>query len=276
MTIPTRTLNDSNTIPALGFGTYKLWGEEGIEAVRSAIDVGYRLLDTALNYDNEADVAEGIRRSGVDREEIVITTKLPGRFHGYDETLEGFEVSRRNLGVDYVDLFLIHWPMPRLDKYVDSFRAMVKLQQDGLIRSIGTSNFTEEHLTRVMDSTGVTPAVNQVELHPYFPQAKLRAFHERHGITTQSWTPLARQRSPFKDERVLAVAEAHGVTSSQVILRWHLQLGSIPIPKAAHRSFQEENANIFGFELSDAEVESISSMESGRLWGGDPDTNEEM
>lgn len=276
MTIPTRTLNDSRTIPVLGFGTYKLWGEDGIEAVRSAVEVGYRLLDTALNYDNEADVAEGIRRSGIDRDEVFITTKLPGRFHGYEETLKGFEESRKNLGVEYVDLFLIHWPMPRLEKYVDSFRAMVKLQQDGLIRSVGTSNFTEEHLTRVMDATGVTPAVNQVELHPYFPQAALRGFHDQHGITTQSWTPLARQRSPFKDERVLRVAEAHGVTSSQAILRWHLQLGSIPIPKAAHRSFQEENTKIFDFELTDDEVASISSLESGRLWGGDPDTNEEL
>lgn len=276
MTIPTRTLNDSHSIPALGFGTYKLWGDDGIEAVSSAIEVGYRLLDTALNYDNESDVAEGIRRSGIDRDELFITTKLPGRFHGYDETLKGFEESRTNLGVDYIDLYLIHWPMPRLDKYVDSFTAMAKLQADGLIRSIGVSNFTIEHLTRVMDETGVTPAVNQVELHPYFPQAELRGFHEEHGITTQSWTPLARQRSPFTDERVLAVAAAHGVTSSQAILRWHIQLGSIPIPKAAHRSFQEENTKLFDFELTDTEMASISSMESGRLWGGDPDTNEEM
>ncbi|HRN28177.1 MAG TPA: aldo/keto reductase [Terrimesophilobacter sp.] len=276
MTIPLRALNDSHSIPALGFGTYKLWGDDGIEAVQSAIEVGYRLLDTALNYDNEADVAEGIRRSGVAREDVFVTTKLPGRFHGYEETLAGFEESRTNLGVDYVDLYLIHWPMPRLDKYIDSFRAMAKLQEDGLIRSIGVSNFTIEHLDRVLDETGITPAVNQVELHPYFPQAELREYHRAKGITTQSWTPLARQRSPFKDERVLAVANAHGVTSSQAILRWHIELGSIPIPKAAHRSFQEENTRVFDFELSEAEIASISSMESGRLWGGDPDTNEEM
>lgn len=276
MTIPTRTLNDSRSIPAIGFGTYKLWGDDGIEAVRSAIEVGYRLLDTALNYDNETDVAEAIRRSGVPRDDIVVTTKLPGRFHGYDETLTGFEESRRNLGLDYVDLYLIHWPMPRLDKFVESFTAMAKLQADGLIRSIGVSNFTTAHLDRIIAETGITPAVNQVELHPYFPQDELRRYHDANGIVTQSWTPLARQRSPFKDERVLAVAEAHGVTSSQAILRWHIELGSIPVPKAAHRGFQEENIKVFDFELTDDEVASISSMESGRLLGGDPDSNEEL
>lgn len=276
MTIPTRELNDTNTIPALGFGTYKLWGDEGIDAIQSAIDVGYRLLDTALNYDNEKEVAEAMRRSGVPREELFVTTKLPGRFHGYEETLKGFEESRANLGLDYVDLYLIHWPMPRLDRFVESFKAMATLQADGVIRSIGVSNFTTAHLDRVIEETGVTPAVNQIELHPYFPQGPLRRYHEAHGITTQSWTPLARQRSPFKEERVLAVADAHGVTSSQAILRWHIELGSIPIPKSAHRSFQEENAKVFDFELTPDEVASISSMETGRLWGGDPDTNEEL
>lgn len=276
MTIPTRQLNDSTTIPALGFGTYKLWGGDGIDAIQSAIEVGYRLLDTALNYDNESDVAEAMRRSGVPREQLFVTTKLPGRFHGYEETLKGFEESRKNLALDFVDLYLIHWPMPRLDKFVDSFRAMAKLQSDGLTRSIGVSNFTAAHLDRVINEAGIVPSVNQIEMHPYFPQAQLRAYHDAHGITTQSWTPLARQRSPFNEERVVAVAEAHGVTSSQAILRWHIELGSIPIPKSAHRSFQSENADVFGFELTPEEIASISSMETGRLWGGDPDTNEEL
>lgn len=276
MTIPTRRLNDGNELPAIGFGTYKLWGAEGADAVVTAIEAGYRLLDTALNYDNEREVGEAMRRSGVPREELLVTTKLPGRFHGYEETLKGFEESRRNLGVDYVDLYLIHWPMPRLDKFVDSWKAMIKLREDGLVRSIGVSNFTREHLTRVIDETGVVPAVNQIELHPHFPQSEMRALHEELGIVTQSWTPLARQRSPFKDPRVLAVAERHGVTPAQAILRWHIDLGSIPVPKSAHESFQRENIDVFGFSLSEDEVASIASMETGRLWGGDPDTNEEM
>ena len=276
MTIPEKTLNDGNFLPAIGFGTFKLNGDDGTDSVLSAIDAGYRLLDTALNYENEAEVGEAVRRSGIPREEIAIATKLPGRFHGYEETLQGFEESRRNLGVDYVDLYLIHWPMPRIDRYLDAWRAMIRLKEQGLVRSIGVSNFTQRHLTRVIEETGVVPAVNQIELHPHFPQAAMREFHAVHGIQTQSWTPLARQRSVLDNPVVTGVANAHDVTPAQAVLRWHVQLGTIPLPKSARASRQAENLDVFDFELTDAEVASISSLESGRLWGGDPDTNEEF
>lgn len=276
MTTPTRTLHDGHQIPAIGFGTYKLTGEEGTNAVVSALENGYRLIDTALNYENEAAVGEAIRRSGVPREEITLATKLPGRFHGEVETRAGFMESLSNLGVDYVDLFLIHWPMPRLDKYVDSWRTMIELQKEGLIRSIGVSNFTQEYLSRLIEETGVTPAVNQIELHPHFPQAAMRVFHAEHGIQTQSWSPLAQMRSLLEDPLVVAAASAHGVAPSQAVLRWHVQLGSIPIPKSSDGARQRENLDVFGFELTDAEIDSFSSLESGRLWGGDPETNEEL
>jgi diketogulonate reductase-like aldo/keto reductase len=276
MTMPMKTLNDGNFLPAIGFGTFKLNGDDGTDSVLSAIEAGYRLLDTALNYENEAEVGEAVRRSGIPREEIAIATKLPGWFHGYQETLQGFEESRRNLGVDYVDLFLIHWPLPRIDRYLDSWRAMIELKEQGLVRSIGVSNFTQRHLTRVIEETGVVPAVNQIELHPHFPQAAMREFHAVHGIRTQSWTPLARQRSVLDNPIVTDVANAHDVTPAQAVLRWHVQLGTIPLPKSSHATRQAENLDLFGFELTDAEVASISSLESGRLWGGDPETNEEF
>lgn len=276
MTIPSRTLGDGNEIPAIGFGTYLLSGDDGRDAVVSALGCGYRLLDTALNYDNEAEVGEAIRRSGIPREDIVIATKLPGRFHGFAETRAGFEESLTNLGVDYIDLFLIHWPLPKVGKFLDSWRAMIALREEGLIRSIGVSNFTREHLAFIIQESGVVPAVNQIELHPHFPQAEMRAFHAENGIQTQSWSPLAHQRSVLADPAVTAVADAHGVTPAQAVLRWHVELGSIPIPKSSSPRRQRENLDVFGFDLTDAEVASISSLESGRLWGGDPDTNEEF
>lgn len=274
--VPTRTLNDGHSLPALGFGTYKLRGEEGIAAIVSALEIGYRLLDTALNYENEREVGEAIKRSGIPREEVFVTTKLPGRHHGFDETLLSFEESRMNLGLDYVDLYLIHWPLPRIDKYVETFRAMIELRDEGLVRSVGVSNFTEAHLKRVIAETGVTPAVNQIELHPRFPQGHMREFHARHNIVTESWSPLARGNEVRQEPVVTAIAEAHGVTPTQVVLRWHLQLGAVPIPKSSTPERQRENIDLFGFELSHAEIASISSLESGRLWGGDPDTNEEF
>lgn len=276
MTIPTVKLNDGKTIPALGLGSYGLRGDDGVASVVSAIHSGYRLVDTALNYANEAEVGEAVRRSGVAREELFVTTKLPGRHHGFDETLASFEESRANLGLDYIDLYLIHWPLPRVDKYVESWQAMIALREDGRAGSIGVSNFTEEQLTRLIGETDVTPAVNQVELHPRFPQAALCAFHEAHGIVTESWSPLAKGNPVIGEPAVVAAARAHGVTPTQVVLRWHVQLGSIPIPKSADPDRQRENLDVFGFELSDAEMASISALESGRLWEGDPNTHEEF
>ena len=275
VTIPTVTLNDGATFPELGLGTYNLRGEDGTAAIVSAIENGYRLLDSAVNYENEAEVGEAVRRSGI-RDELIVTTKIPGRDHGYDEAIRSAEGSLERLGLDRIDLYLIHWPNPSVDRYVETFRAMIDLQKDGKVTSVGVSNFTEAMLTRLIDETGVTPAVNQVEMHPYFPQQALRAFHASHGIRTESWSPLAR-RSELLSEQVIAdVASAHGVTPTQAVLRWHTQLGSTPIPKSATPERQVENADIFGFTLTDDEVRAISGLERGRLWGGDPDTHEEM
>ncbi|MBD8659895.1 aldo/keto reductase [Frigoribacterium sp. CFBP 8754] len=273
---PSVGLADGHTIPALGLGTYGMDGDEGAAQVAGAIESGYRLLDTALNYGNEGAVGEAIRRVDVPRDELVVTTKLPGRHHGYEEALASFEESRAALGVDVVDLYLIHWPLPRVDKYVDAFRAFVKLQEDGLVRSVGVSNFTEAHLQRLADETGVVPVVNQVELHPYFPQAELRAVHERMGIVTESWSPLAKQSELLTESVVTEIARAHGKTPTQVVLRWHVQLGAVPVPKSADPGRQRENLDVFDFELTEAEVVAISGLERGRLWDGDPETHEEF
>ena len=275
-TIPTLELSDGNRIPAIGLGTYGLNDDAGAELVSGAIGAGYRLLDTALNYGNEAAVGDGMRRSGVPREELFLTTKLPGRHHGYDETLASFEESRASLGVDYVDLYLIHWPNPSVDRYVDSWRAFVELKERGLVRSIGVSNFTPAHLTRLKDETGVLPVVNQVELHPTFAQADLRAFHAEHGIVTESWSPLGTREQLMQDPAVVAAAEAHDVTPTQAVLRWHVQSGALPIPRSTDPERQRQNLDVFGFELTEEEVRAIGSGPQSRLWDGDPDTHEEM
>lgn len=251
-------------------------GDDGTAAIASAIRTGNRLLDTALNYENEREVGEAVKDSDVARDDILVTTKLPGRHHGFEETLGSFEESRANLGLESVDLYLIHWPMPRLDKFVDSWRAMIQLREQGVVRSIGVSNFTREHVMRLINETGVTPAVNQIELHPLFPQAEMREFHAAHHIVTQAWTPLARQRNVLADPIVKAIAGAHRVTPAQAVLRWHIECGSVPIPKSSTPERQRENLDVFGFELTDDEIASISSLETGRLWGGDPETNEEF
>lgn len=277
MTVPSRALNDGSTIPAIGLGTFGMTGDEGIAAVVSAIHTGYRLLDTGLRYENEREVGEGMRRSGVDRGELMVTTKLRGRDHGYEQTLRGFEESRANLGLDYLDLYVIHWPLPRLDRYVDSWRAMIHLRDEGVVRAIGVSNFTAEHLRRLIDETSVVPVINQIELHPQFPQAAQLAFDDSLGIVTESWSPLADQRSGLISQPTIrSVADAHGVTPTQAILRWHVQRGAVPIPKSSSPERQRENLDIFDFELTPDEVQSISSLESGRLWGADPDTHEEL
>ncbi|WP_405726209.1 aldo/keto reductase [Streptomyces sp. NBC_00028] len=273
--IPEHTLNDGTRFPAIGLGTWPLGDAEAERAVTAALGLGYRLVDTATNYRNEAGVGLGIARAGVPREEIVVTTKLPGRHHGYEETLASFEESRRRLGLDYVDLYLIHWPLPRVDKYVDSWRAMIKLREDGLVRSIGVSNFTREHIERLEKETGVLPSVNQVELHPHFPQEELRAFHAAKGVLTESWSPLGRGSGLLDDPVVISVAEAHGVTPGQVVLRWHTQLGAVPIPKSADPERQRANLDVLGFELSPGQLAAIADRGHRRM-GGDPQTHEEF
>jgi 2,5-diketo-D-gluconate reductase A len=276
--VPDLTLNDGATLPAVGFGTYPLKGDDGVAAIRSAIEAGYRLLDTAVNYENEETVGEAVRTSGVPREELRITSKLPGRHHGYDDAVASTHESLKRLGLDYLDLHLIHWPNPSVDKYAEAWRALVDLREQGLVRSIGVSNFTEAHLERVIAETGVTPAVNQVELHPYFGQAQMRAVHERLGIQTEAWSPMGKRQAPFEEAPVAEAAAAHDVTPGQVILRWHVQLGSLAIPKSATPERQRQNLDVFGFELTDDEMAAITALDrpDGRLFGGDPDTHEEM
>ena len=276
LAVPTLSLNDGTAFPAVGLGTYKLNGDEGTTAVLSALDTGYRLLDTALNYANEGAVGRAVRETDVPRSDILVTSKLPGRHHGYEETLASFEESRTNLGLDHIDLYLIHWPLPRIDKYVESFKAFAKLRDDGLVTSIGVSNFTKEHLERVRDETGIVPAVNQVELHPYFPQAALRAVHADLGIVTESWSPIGKQSELLTEGVILEVAKAHEVSPTQVVVRWHVQIGAIPLPKSGDAGRQRENLDVFGFELTDEEVARISGLERGRLWDGDPETHEEF
>ena len=275
---PTYDLNDGTSLPAIGFGTYPLRGEDGTAAMVSALEAGYRMLDTAVNYENESEVGEALRRSGLPRDEVVVASKIPGRHHAYDDAIASVRGSLERLGVERTDLHLIHWPNPSQGKYVEAWRALVRLQQDGLVRSIGVSNFTEEHLTRIIDDTGVVPAVNQVELHPRFPQVRMREVHERLGIRTEAWSPMGKRRAPLEERAVTAATEAHDVTPGQVILRWHVQLGSLPIPKSADPRRQAQNLDVFGFAPTPEEMTAISGLAEadGRLFGGDPDTHEEQ
>ena len=282
MSIPTRTLNDGHVIPAIGFGTYPLKGDEGYQAVRSALDAGYRLLDSAVNYGNEREVGRAARDwledNGVDRDEVTIQTKLPGRHHDYHLAIASIEESLVKLGLQRIDVMLIHWPNPITNKYRDAWRALVDLRNSGVIRTIGVSNFTAKHLADIVEATGVTPAINQIELHPYFTQEGMRAEHRRHGIVTQSWSPLGKREAPFDEPAVAQAAEAHGVTPAQVILRWQIQLDNVPLPKSATPERQRDNLDVFGFTLSHDEMATISGLhqEDGRLFDGDPNTHEEM
>jgi 2,5-diketo-D-gluconate reductase A len=278
MAIPTHTLNDGSALPAIGFGTYPLKDDEAVSGIVSAIEAGYRLLDTAVNYGNEREVGEAVRVSGLPREELLVASKIPGRDHAYDDAIASVHGSLERLGLDYIDLHLVHWPNPSVGKYAEAWRALVDLREQGLVRSIGVSNFTAAHLDRLIAETGVTPAVNQIELHPYFPQVEMRAVNADRGIQTESWSPLGKRQAPFTEPAVADAAEAHGVTPGQVILRWQVQLGSIPIPKSATPERQRANLDVFGFELTDAEMSAITALgrADGRLFGGDPDTHEEM
>jgi diketogulonate reductase-like aldo/keto reductase len=271
-------LNDGTTVPALGFGTWPLRGEDGTAAMTSALENGYRYLDTAVNYENEREVGEALRRSGLAREEVRIATKVPGRFHAKPLALQSIRDSADRLGLATIDVVLIHWPNPSRDLYVEAWESLVEAQQEGLVTTVGVSNFTEPQLQRIIEATGVTPALNQVELHPYFPQQQLRQVHERLGIRTQAWSPLGKNPTPFHEEPVAAAAEAHGVSPAQAVLRWHVQLGSMPLPKSATPARQAENLDVFGFSLTEAEVAAISGLAraDGRRFGGDPDTHEEM
>ena len=276
--IPRYTLNDGQSVPVIGFGTYPLRGNDGVEAMVHALGAGYRLLDTAVNYGNEEEVGEAVRRSGLPREDVQVTSKIPGRHHEYDQAIGSVEQSLRRMRFDYLDRVMIHWPNPGVGKYVEAWRALVELRNRGLVRSIGVSNFTEQHLLAVIEDSGVTPAVNQVELHPYFPQQEMLRVHTDLGIQTEAWSPIGKRSAPFAEPPVSDPSERYGVTPALVILRWHLQRRSLPLPKSATPQRQRQNLDLFGFELTDAEVDAITALArpDGRLFGGDPDNHEEM
>jgi len=265
-------LRDGNTIPQLGLGVFQTPPDLTASVVKIALASGYRHIDTAAIYVNEAGVGEGLRTSELAREEVFVTTKLWNADQGFDAALKAFDHSAKRLGVDYLDLYLIHWPSPRRDLYVQSWRALARLKEEGRVRSIGVSNFTADHLKRIIDETGVTPVLNQIELHPHFQQRALVATHKALGIATEAWSPLG-QGKALADPVIGAIAARHGRTPAQVIIRWHLDSGLIVIPKSVTPKRIVENFDVFGFTLSAADLDAIAKLDSpdGRI-GSDPAT----
>lgn len=273
--VPHLPLNDGSTMPQIGLGVYGPDDAAAAIAVVSALEVGYRLLDTAAYYGNEVGVGEGMRSSGIPREEVYLTTKLGNDSHGFDETLMAFEASLDRLGTDYIDLYLIHWPMTTINKYVESWRACESLLTDGRVRSIGVSNFQKHHLNRLFVETDVVPVVNQIEVHPGYQRVAMREFNAHHSIATMAWSPLAGNpggHGSFADNAVVeSIAELHGKSGAQVIIRWHLQVGNALIPKTTKRFRMVENLEVFDFMLTPDELTLISSLENGIANPYDPD-----
>jgi 2,5-diketo-D-gluconate reductase A len=269
--VPQIPLRGGAHIPQLGFGVFQVPPSATTEAVSRALQVGYRHIDTAAAYRNEAEVGQAIHASGLDRGEVFVTTKCFNDDHGYEQAKRAFDASLGRLELDYLDLYLIHWPVPVNDRYVDTWKAFIELRDAGLIRAIGVSNFQPAHLERLVAETGETPAINQIELHPYFQQHGLRREHEELGIVTESWSPLA-QGLVLDDPVVVAAAEAHHRTAGQIVIRWHLQLGIVVIPKSVTPERIEQNFDVFEFELSEEEMAAIASLDAGRRTGPDPDT----
>ncbi|HEY7273137.1 MAG TPA: aldo/keto reductase [Actinoplanes sp.] len=271
------TLNNGVTMPQLGLGTAGPGDDETRRRVREALSMGYRLIDTAARYGNEVGVGQGIADAGIAREEVFVGTKLRGSDQGYDSTRKALEASLDRLGLDYVDLYLIHWPLPRVDRYVESWRAMADMLAEGKIRAIGVSNFLPDHLDRLAAESAVVPAVNQIELHPWLPQRDQRADDERRGIVTQSWSPLARGGDLPAEPVFTTIGDRYGKTPGQVILRWHVQLGLVPIPKSGNAERLRQNLEVFDFELTDADLAEIDAMEGAQRGSGlDPRTHEEF
>jgi diketogulonate reductase-like aldo/keto reductase len=268
--VPTVTLNNGVAIPQLGFGVFQVPDEDTTAAVTAALEAGYRSIDTAAIYGNEAGVGKALAQSGVAREDLFVTTKLWNADQGYDATLRAFDESLAKLGLDHVDLYLIHWPTPARDLYLDTWRAFERLAADGRIRAAGVSNFQPAHLRRLLDHSSLVPAVNQVELHPALQQAELRAVHAELGIATEAWSPLA-QGAVLGEEAIVSLAERHGRTPAQIVLRWHLQLGNVVIPKSVTPARIAENIDVFGFTLSDEEMASLAALDRGLRTGPDPD-----
>jgi 2,5-diketo-D-gluconate reductase A len=270
-TIPSLTLRDGVEIPQLGFGVFQVPPEETEEVVGRALDAGYRHIDTAAAYRNEKGVGAAIEASGLSRGDLFVTTKLWNSEQGFDLTLVAFEASLARLGLEYVDLYLIHWPVPSEDRYVETWRAFERIRGEGRARTIGVSNFRVEDLERLEAEADVRPTVNQIELHPHLQQAELRAWHSDHRVVTEAWSPLA-QGELLDDEAIVAIAERHGKTPAQAILRWHLQLGNVVFPKSVTPARILENIELFDFELSDAEMGEFERLDRGERIGPDPET----
>lgn len=267
---PSLSLDDGETIPQLGLGLYKVPAADAAALCRDAIEIGYRHLDTAAFYGNERELGLAVREAPVPREELFVTSKVWKDDNGYDSTLRAFDESMRRLGLGRLDLYLIHWPVPSTDRYVDTWRALVRLREEGRVSSIGVANFHAHHIERIVEETGVAPVVNQVELHPWLPQAALREFHAGRGIRTEAWSPLARGRilsTPLLDD----LAAKHGRTPAQIVLRWHLELGNIVIPKASSPDRLRENLDVFDFALDADDLATIATLETGERTGRDPD-----
>ncbi len=278
MHAPLITMNDGHQVPALGLGTYQIRGGEGLDQVLTAIQDGYRLLDTSTNYDSEGIVGEAIRRSGLPRSDFFVTTKLPGKYHHYADALMMIQESLFRMGLDYFDLYLIHWPLPKRGLYVEAWKAMITAKKMGLIRSIGVSNFEPEHLDKIIEETGVTPAVNQIEIHPYWVQERMVRANKERGIITEAWSPLGRGNDALKESTITELGEKYGKTPAQIILRWHAQREIIPIPKSRNLQHQRENLAIFDFELTKVEIERINRLEKvdGRIDDQDPNEYKEF
>ena len=270
--VPVIELNNGVRMPQLGYGVFQIPDDETATAVKAALDAGYRSIDTAALYRNEKGVGKAIAESGIARDELFVTTKLWNSAQGYDSTLKAFDESMAKLGLEQLDLYLIHWPTPARDLYVDTWRALEKLYADGRVRAIGVSNFQPAHLERLLDAADVAPAVNQVELHPYLQQQELREFDAKHGIATEAWSPLAKGGGLLGDPVIADLAVKHGRTPAQIVLRWHLQLGNVVIPKSVTPSRIEENFDLFGFTLAEEEMESLTPLDRGERTGPDPDT----
>jgi 2,5-diketo-D-gluconate reductase A len=270
--VPNQTLNNGVEVPQLGYGVFKVPSNETKKAVLMAFEAGYRHIDTARAYDNEAGVGDAVCESGLDRDAVFITTKLANRDQGYDATLRAFDASMERLRVDVLDLYLIHWPTPGRDLYVDTWRAMEKLYVDGRIRAIGVSNFQPDHLRRLLDKCDVVPVINQIELHPYLQQQAARQAHAELGILTEAWSPIARGGDLLQDPVVVGLADKHGRTPAQVVLRWQIQLGNVVIPKSVTPSRIVENIAVFDFALDDDDMAAIAALDRGQRTGPDPDT----
>jgi 2,5-diketo-D-gluconate reductase A len=269
--VPNVTLHDGIEIPQLGFGVFQVPPDHTEKVVEQALEAGYRHIDTAAAYRNEKGVGSAVANSGIPREDVFVTTKLWNSSQGFDTALETFGKSLGRLGMDYVDLYLIHWPVPSQDRFVDTWRAFERIRGEGRARTIGVSNFRIEDLERLEAETEIRPTVNQVELHPQMQQRELRTWHEEHGIATEAWSPLA-QGAVLGDETIVSIARAHGKTTAQVILRWHLQLGNIVIPKSVTPQRIRENLDLFDFELSTQEMDAIGALDRGERIGPDPAT----